>query len=381
MIATPWGLLLWWQQPEKRRELFDLHVLGLLPVVLIWFAHSYAWWKGGTGSAGLLRVFATTVPLSVLYGLHMVRMGSGSILQKRSIKFALPVLAVLAFPLGWKEARSHVPVPAAMVPEQNQVERAAHYVQQIHKPGATIAYLHPYFGVVTGLDIWDSTQAINITSLPWQLPGAGLKLNDLVVWDSHFGPNETALPLQRLSSDSSFTLLRVFEEGAGWQGTSKPFSVWVFERMRSRSNWVTDTLLQTDFGGPESWRELPQAESSPGHLTCSAWMEGYHNLHPAIPFPPDHPHVPLQELSISGEAMPGADEGNWQLTLCVNEGGKELHIHRKDMPVGSFSATFILPAEYARMEVNLRIESGEKTLGGIKGYTVVLRQFYQERLR
>ncbi len=379
LLTIPWGLLLWWKRPEKRRELFDLLVLALLPVVLIWCAHSYAWWKGGAGSAGLLRVFATTVPLSVLYGLQVVRLGTGSILQKRSVQFALPILTVLSFPLGWMEAQTHVPVPAAMVPEQNQVELAAHYAQEIQKPGTTIAYLHPYFGVVTGLDIWDSTQAINITTLPWQRPGAGLKLNDLVVWDSHFGPNETALPLQHIRSDSSFTLLRVFEEGAGWQGTAEPFSVWVFERMPSVTRWENDTLLRMDLGGPDGWREMPQAENSSGHLSCSVWMEGYHELHPRIAFPPAQPNVPLMELDISGEAMPGMEEGKWQLVLSVNDGGKEVNIHRKDMPTGTFSASFNLPTEYARMEVNLRIEYGEKTLGGIKGYTVVLRQLYQDR--
>ncbi|GEM_PF-1108459 len=376
LVATVWGVLLWWKMPEKRRELLDLFALALLPVVLIWCAHSYAWWKGDAGSAGLLRVFATTVPLSVLFVLQVVRHGTESLMQMRIVWLGLPLLAVLAFPLGWMEARTHVPIPAVMVPEQNQVERAAQYVLEVRKPNARIAYLHPHFGVVTGLDTWDSTQAMNITSLPWQRPGADLRPNDLVVWDSHFGPNETALPLQHILSDSALTLLRVFEEGAGWQGTAEPFSVWVFERIPSSVRWETDTLLRMDLGDPESWHQRPPAQGISGHLSCSVRMDGDRELRPPISLPPEQPNIPILELTASGDAMPGGEDGNWQLVLTVTDAGREVHIQRKDMQTGAFSASFTLPAEFVRMDVRLKIEQAEKTLAGIKGYTVVLRQLH-----
>jgi hypothetical protein len=296
------------------------------------------------------------------------------------VQVALPILAVLMFPLGWMEARIHVPIPAVMVPEQNQVERAAQYALKVRKPGARIAYLHPYFGVVTGLDTWDSTQAMNIFSLPWQRPGAGLKPNDLVVWDSHFGPNETALPLQHILTDSSFTLMRVFEEGAGWQGIAEPFSIWVFRREPSVTTWATDTLLRTELAGPGDWLQLPPARGMAGRLSCSVLMDGDRELHPPIVFPAELPNVPVLELNVSGEAVPGVENGIWQLVLTVTDTGREVHIQRKDMPTGAFSTSFTLPREYGRMDVRLKIEQAEKTLGGIKDYTVALRRSHTEPL-
>ena len=370
--------ILWWRLREERPILKDLLLLAVLPVVLIWAAHSYAWWSGGTGSAGLLRVFATTVPLSVFFILHMLKLSMGTMLPSRIVQFGVPIVSLFVlFPVGWNDARSHVPVPAVMVPEQHQVDRAAAFVMEQHLPGERIAYLHPHFGVVAQQDIWDSTSAVNLGSLNWSLPGAGLREHDRVVWDAHFGPNESAFPLERILNDTLFTLQRVFLEGAAWQGHAEPFSVWVFERRRASRYWVQDTLLIADIPDPERWKERIAPEQEAGKLVISGWMEGERLLHAAIDLPEPQEEIPLHELMVWGDALPGAEAGAWELVLYVRSENAEVHVQRIAMPQGPFTEVFLIPPEYLLLGCNNSVQHAERTLAGIEHFTVVRRELRQ----
>lgn len=373
-IAWPFT---WWRQRAHRTEMEDALLLAGLPVVAIWVAHSYAWWSGDAGSAGLIRVFATTVPLSVYFVLLVSSVIAADLHQWKPARFLLPLsFLLLLFPLGLKDAQKRVPLPAVMVAEQLQVDRAAEYVGMIKRPDTCIAYLYPYFGIVAHTDIWDSASAVNLGMLNWSMPGAGTQPHDLVVWDSHFGPNESAFPIKRILEDTAFTLKRVFMGSDNWQDSSTPFSVWVFERATAERHWATDSLLKVDVDGPPSWIALPAPQYNAGKLHLTGWNSGVHALAGPVGIPETN-NAPLMEIEVSGKAHMREESGTWDLVLRVLNDEAEVQRQRIHLVGGSFSASFQLPGEYSAMALDLRLEYAENSLLRLEGLTVVGRRLEQ----
>ena len=242
-----------------RKRHLEVLFLCLVPVVGIWAIHSFAYWKGGVGSIGLLRVFATAIPLAVLFIAHVLT----QLAQRASSSPAgwiLPAFAPLYAIWAVSEVPTRVPLPAIMVPEQRELDHAAELVKQRLLEGTVVVYMHPYIGATCDLDIWDPNVARAFSTLPPGPVGPSLKEGDLVQWDSHFGPNESALPLEGLILDSTLSVVAVHEGTAGWQEGQSPFTTWLFQRTGKsvHREWVVDTLFH---------RGSPTAKAKPELLT------------------------------------------------------------------------------------------------------------------
>ena len=252
--------------PGRQRHL-EVLFLCFVPILGIWAIHSFVYWKGGVGSIGLLRVFATAVPLAVLFMAYVLsqvaRRTSGSV-----IKWALPALTPFYVFWAVREVPARVPMPAVMVPEQRQLDLAAEAVKAHRKHGAVVIYMHPYFGAAAGLDIWDPKDAQAFSTLPPGPVGSSLKEGDLVQWDSHFGPNELDVPFERLISDSTLAVVDVQEGSAGWQEGQPPFTTWLFERRSTpvKREWVVDTLFHAGAPTPSAKPELLTVEQEQGRF-------------------------------------------------------------------------------------------------------------------
>lgn len=240
LLAWP---LVWWRDRERRSTHVDLIVLAALPALGIWIIHSYAWWKGGNGSLGLVRVLATSTPLIVLFVLHVA--AAAWRLSSARVRWALPLFAagLIAYG-GWavKNLRYWIDVPLPVQYEQEEFALAAQRIKEERAPGARVVFLHPYLAVCAGLDQWDPDDAMMSVPDPGA-SGLGLAPGDLFEWDTHFGPNEAGIPLDRLLQDTALKVLNMTPQREGFVGAgTEPLGIWLFRREQAQRAWTTDTL-------------------------------------------------------------------------------------------------------------------------------------------
>ncbi|MBK8340366.1 MAG: hypothetical protein IPK99_10435 [Flavobacteriales bacterium] len=244
-LAVPVLVMLFWRDAQRRAQHATIIWLAALPVLGIWIIHSYAYWAGGHASSGLIRVLATTVPLTVLFTGH----AWGALLPTRPRRWHTLAggIAVLALALWVQDdLRFRIPLPAQADTEQRQVALAASETRPHLQPGVRIVSGHPYFAEALGLDVWDSTRAMNQQELDPTSPGARLKPGDLLVWDHQYLGDDGRFDVQVLLDDPSLTLLNCNSGGSAWG--KYPFMICVFQRSESPEHWTTDTIADLSRG-------------------------------------------------------------------------------------------------------------------------------------
>lgn len=243
------GLLLWplvhWKDVEQRRAHRLLLVTAALPVLAIVAIHSVLWWTGHRGSAGLLRVLVTTVPLAGLFAAFTL--GRGAMLLLRSPR-ARTITAALLLPViaGWCAVDLAGRVQLPVRPEMNQhfLDRAARAVKHHRQEGERVYSTHPYIAFGAGLDPFDST----VYNTLWGLSDAEVQQRfrpgDLLAWDAQMGSNEAGLPLQRLLADGRFAVLEALEppEASRVLGGHE-YEIFLFERRDVVRSFTMDTLI------------------------------------------------------------------------------------------------------------------------------------------
>jgi|688.fasta_scaffold10134_4 hypothetical protein len=243
------ALILWpliHQRDAEQRRAHRLFLMtAALPALGIVAVHSILWWKGWRGSAGLVRVLVTSIPL---FGLFTVfTLGRGAQLLLPSMKLR-GVIAVFALPgvFAWAVADllGHVQLPIR--PEMNQrfLDSAAFGVKR-HQLGKERVYsTHPYIAFRAELDPFDSARYNPIWGLSDVDVGRRFKEGDLLVWDSQLGSNESGIPLDRLLNDGRFAVVETYEppEGSRVLG-GHIYEIFLFERRDVVREFTTDTVI------------------------------------------------------------------------------------------------------------------------------------------
>lgn len=202
----------------KKDELFSSSVfwflLVLFPLIAVFSVHSYLWWKGLKGSLGLIRVFATVVPLVgiiIVYGIHYIFGYIQQMTQALKSKSGWISVIILAGFIGLSamEWRKQVEVPVKVNRIDKVVGEAATWYKS-QNFNAHVAYLHPYFAYKADIDPFDKEKVTLLWSINDQMPSSGLKPGDIIVWDAHFGPNEGGVKLQKLKDDPRLKLIKAF---------------------------------------------------------------------------------------------------------------------------------------------------------------------------
>lgn len=180
LLCLPVMALLWSKDRTRRPAYQAIMVLVLAPVVGIWAIHSYAYWAGGHGSAGLLRVLATATPLTVLFVAYTLFHAA------RHWEIKRPALLFGLFTLGYfawaqDDLRYRLPLPARPTTEQLMVEAAMKDAMAQIGPGGRIATAHPYSAVLVGHDPWAPDHAGSD-----YLDLATLELGDILEWNSEY---------------------------------------------------------------------------------------------------------------------------------------------------------------------------------------------------
>ena len=225
-------LVLLFSLRKKEVSSFKLALLaGLVFSVMFFSAHSYVWWKGLSGSLGLIRVMACISPVLALVASYAVFKALNLIPSKNN-----PViLTVLLFPLIGAmsyEAFTMTDLPTPYEQSDVVMQRTVNWLKQ-QKDIGEIYYSNPvfsYYATEAQLEHGSYGQkSIN----PSQLNE--LNVGDVVVWDAHFSANEGRLPLEKLLQDPFYYRVKSFKpDDAFIVLGDHPYVVHVFQKTEKR---------------------------------------------------------------------------------------------------------------------------------------------------
>lgn len=204
-------LLLFSLLGKNRREAFRHVLLFVVPVLLVLGVHSYVWWKGIQGSAGLLRVMATVAPLALFAGFFALEAFQQKLKTWIGPKFTLLMLGAAGFMVAAYAYRSNWRLellPIAETPYQKTLSEAAVWMKN-EVPPAKIYYMDPYFAYKTGINPFDSEKMAHLFSLQQVDRVGGLKPGEYLVWDALLSPQEGQMPKEMLS-DPRLEIIHTF---------------------------------------------------------------------------------------------------------------------------------------------------------------------------
>ncbi|HDJ34251.1 MAG TPA: hypothetical protein ENF21_09180 [Bacteroidetes bacterium] len=188
------------------RHVPKLILIYLSPVVYF-TAHSVVWWQGWGGSLGLPRVMAVIIPVMSIGAAEgiffLTRITNRYGWPGVSLQLLMVVLLIWQLTAWYNH-------PTMRDAETDLVYRACQWMKEEGYSSRKIYYYNPFVYYYLGINPWDPDRSREKVPDP-ENPGRGIEGGEIVVWDSHFGPNEGRLPAEKLDSDSSLILFRVFE--------------------------------------------------------------------------------------------------------------------------------------------------------------------------
>lgn len=227
------ALVLFSLSGKNRREALRHLLLHVAPVMAVLAAHSYVWWKGIQGSAGLLRVMATVAPLALFAGFLWVEWLQQKLARWSNPRLTLLLFGTTSFLLAWYTYSTNwrlglLPVPET--PYQKTLSEAGSWTKN-EAPPAKIYYMDPYFAYKTGLNPFDEQKMVRLYALDPVDPLATVKSGEYIVWDALLSPLEGRMPKERLA-DNRLEIIHEFRpepEVLTFHGT--PYEI-VVARMR-----------------------------------------------------------------------------------------------------------------------------------------------------
>lgn len=253
-------------RPSRARHVRVL-ALTFVPSIGILLVHSYAWWKGGHGSLGLLRVLATAVPLWTYYVVYMLGSGWRLWVGKNRISDAvLSSLVAGVIMTGVPGLIDTLLLPFYRDPVQRSQAIASDRVRSILVPGAHVYSIDPFMIALCELDPWDSTRTRSMFGLH-RLRQPPMMKDDIVIWDAHFCPNEGGIPLDSLKAFANLQLVETIapEERPMMLG-GLPYEIDVFRctgaPLQVRLDTVLDVSAKRSFAQCERIDTLPSDGSA-----------------------------------------------------------------------------------------------------------------------
>lgn len=218
---------------------FELAVLGGLAFSVIFFsAHSLVWWKGLSGSAGLVRVMACITPSVVLvssYGFS--RLVEFPLLNNELFKKLIVAVCIITSAVQLALVTS---LPTRLDEPQIVMRQAANWLiskqptEKVHYPDAVFSY----FARDLNYDSPINKGVLDISQI------GNLSDGEYIVWDSHFSQNEGRLPLDSLLFHPFLVKRKSFHERySNHEHGGKPYVVHVFQKTK---NAVTKELRSFD---------------------------------------------------------------------------------------------------------------------------------------
>lgn len=213
---------------NETRESWSIELLLVFGMAIVFVAaHSYVWYKGIFGSAGMLRVVAGVIPLVALGAMRGAE-GVFFLVRLRPVYAHVFLLsATCAIYLYTFQPRYY---GQGMDANIVAIKKAAEYVDEMHVPLKRIFISHPAATVFLDIDPFEERKPAELANLAnKKFPGRELDSGSIIVWDSFFGPS-TDVPLQAFDTPE-FKILRRFPADNGAKpGDGNYFEAVVLER-------------------------------------------------------------------------------------------------------------------------------------------------------
>jgi hypothetical protein len=331
--------VLWWKDRERRSVHLGVLLLTLLPALAILCIHSYAWWKGGHGSLGLLRVLATGVPLLVLFVAQVIASLWELFVPERGGWKIVGALVLVAYgSFAYADFRVQLLLPFPEDPVQRTELLAAPVIKEKLTGDTRLYMLDPYLLALCDVDPWNSDRVRMLYGMGSLAKGGSIRPGDLVVWDGHFCQNEGGVPLDSLLLGDRFEPLVKFapEEKPIMLG-GMAYEIDLFRYAPAEHLWTRDTLFV--LGDPRHFPFIDRIDTVPspersGQLTISA--DQYPIGFKVLPVGMD-PATSYEDLIIRGELR--SDVPTKQEVLFVfteSEGEKQVSYLKKSLSKGAF---------------------------------------------
>jgi hypothetical protein len=377
-----WPFVLW-KLRGQRKAIAGIALLSLIPALGILFVHSFAWWKGGNGSLGLLRVLGTGIPMVVLFVLHTLAKAAEALNARASDhKRRRAVLAVGAVVLGFSgffTLIEHVPMPVARSVDQELLLRAGIRVHELDTVGHSVVCQDPMITYAAGLDPFDGERTRMVWGVDKSQEGLGLGTGDLLVWDAHFAPNEGGLPLERVMNDRGLRLLELMapRENVDMLG-GHPMEVYIFRRLPGQRMVSSDTLYTLALRKSpllSRYDTVPCPAGNPAAL-CFTTDEFPFTLEGL----PTHGDTKLfDEIVVQGtlDAAP-RDSLSLFLVFAEYEGNAQLRYHQISIKEAAFSLVARIPPRAPGVTNKLYIWNRQQHPLALRSFTLMRHKWEQE---
>ncbi len=177
-------------------------LLLILPAIAILAVHSYLWWKGLHGSAGLKRVIATSAPMVALVaGAGLDRLASFLPMGAWRKGFLGIIAFVLCFTLY-----DRVDIIVEYNRKHLTAQKASQWLAEELEEDQRLFYLDPLVGFELKIDPYDQEKSVRIWSMEREGPNA-MQSGDIIFWETHFAPQEGGLPKAELLEDMELDLI------------------------------------------------------------------------------------------------------------------------------------------------------------------------------
>ena len=227
------GIIAWLLDPfiqkgGKRKYWLMQMLVGYMPFMVYFAAHSFVWWKGMGNSVGMIRVIAAVVPPAALLGAFAWSRLMEILPLSENLR-RVSTLGLCLFFLTIPHQVYEIPVP--LKNEQEQVSYAARWLMQSEYQGSKVYYYDPFFWYYLELNPMDEERSRAFLHNN-EHPAYMLPEGAIVIWDAHYAPNEGRLPLSRLVDHPEFQLIKVFRPGEPFPILGKhEYEICIFRRI------------------------------------------------------------------------------------------------------------------------------------------------------
>ncbi len=336
------ALIFWpfvYKRDDRERAMHELLlVTAALPVLLIVAVHAYLAASGTHGSAGLVRVVGTVVPLAALFTLFTL--GRVAAWNKGVTKWS-PVFVMAIILCALLDLFAFGPLVQPASSDQQALQAACDIAKQHSRPGDRVFSSHPYTAFRLGLDGFDPKEYRMLWGFNGMLENSPSKTRDIIVWESQMGPIESSVPLERLLDDTAFTVLGLYEPGTGHSVLNgQQYEFWTFQRIPAVRMSIRDTL----FIGNAPIGEFRVRQDTAACNETDAWFSDRE-----FPWTAEHLPCPAQdalydELALTFELTYRDSPGELaRLVLKQTYGEEALRYDERQLTEGENTVRFRVP--------------------------------------
>lgn len=337
MALTLWPVV--HKRDEGEREVHKLLLFtAALPALLIVAVHTWLTATGTHGSAGLVRVVGTAVPLAALFSLFTI--GRVVAWYKVETKWT-PVIVIATTMCALLDLFAFGPLVQPASGDQQALHAACDIAQEHRLSGDRVFSSHPYTAFRLGLDGFDPKEYRMLWGFNGMLENSPSRDRDIIVWESQMGPIECGVPLERLLDDTSFTVLGLTEPRNGHSVLGgRQYEFWTFQRIPAIRTSIADTLYVGNMPfGTFAARQDTSACNEPG-----AWCGAREFPWTAEHLPCPAPNVLYEEIAAELRLKYGGSQGEAvRLVLKQTRGEESLRYDERQLVEGDNSLQFRIP--------------------------------------